>query len=824
MEDKDINTLGFNHINYALVEKTRPLMYRTMKYWGKKPHNIFREYIEHYSKADEIVLDPFAGSGVCPLEAIQSHRKAITIDLNPISSFIIQSLVTPLYVNIFEKEYEKLSQELTNLENTEKLYKTICIKCKKEARIINLHYDGNNVFEIRYKCSCNKKNQSKKPDDYDLNLINKCNQLSLNLWHPKDKFPETSFFDQARKNTGDYFYNLWTKRNLYILSQIYDKIENLKAENPKYTETIRNFMKFAFISMLHLSTIMVSARREKSQRPDSGSWGRPAYLFPKRHLEQNPFLLFERAIESKQGFIKAKLSSNKLIDEKAQFSKSFKTLSKKQNLMMLKANAIELSKYIPEESIDYVLTDPPYGGLIHYFELSSLWCVWLKGKKQDKEFEINYNEEIIIDNKRKFDDYDRMLLKSFSEIYKVLKTNRYMTVTFHNSKPKIFNSIIKACVLSGFVLEKILFQQNRRASESGVANPWGTAISDFYLRFRKPTKEEKKIEGLNREGFEKLVVNSAKTVIARRWQPTEMTHIISGVYIELYKYGQFLETSEEDIADILKKRIGKEFVLVEPDEDNIKKGARWWFSKEEIKRHKLETPVSDRVERALIEIFHSKIKVSYDDILKTLYTTFPNALTPDYNSINELIKEYCEKQKDGTWMLKPDFKANENKHLEMIKVLAEIGKKFNYKIWCPNKNLDKKLKEICENKISFSFENKKRVEQIDVLWFKEDKIYYAFEVENSTTITSALERGSNLPDKENTKKMILIPKDRAKLLNRKIKEPMFKDTFISDKWQVAFYEELEKIRNKKDLIEDDFNAIFSKTIKIKDDEKQTKLS
>ena len=60
--------------------------------------------------------------------------------------------------------------------------------------------------------------------------------------------------------------------------------------------------------------------------------------------------------------------------------------------------------------------------------------------------------------------------------------------------------------------------------------------------------------------------------------------------------------------------------------------------------------------------------------------------------------------------------------------------------------------------------------------------------------------------------MILIPKDRAKLLNRKIKEPMFKDTFISDKWQVAFYEELEKIRNKKDLIEDDFNAILKSVL------------
>jgi len=335
-----------------------------------------------------------------------------------------------------------------------------------------------------------------------------------------------------------------------------------------------------------------------------------------------------------------------------------------------------------------------------------------------------------------------------------------MTVTFHNSQPRIFNSIIKSCINAGFVLEKILFQQNKRASESGVANPWGTAISDFYLRFRKPTKEEKRIEGLNREGFEKLVVNSAKLVIARRGQPTEMTHIINGVYMELYKYGQFLETNEEDIANILKKKIGKEFILVEPDEENIKKGARWWFSEQEKQKHKLDIPLSDRVEQAIIKTFHDKIKVSYEDILQTLFITFPNALTPDYNSINQLIKEYGVKQKDGTWMLKSSFKQDESKHILIIKILAEIGKKMGYKIWCPDKNRD---------------EGKSRVEKIDCLWIKNNNIEYAFEVET------------------------------------------LKKIFILDGWDVAFYEELEKISGKRKFEEDEFNQIFSTRIKSKEE-------
>jgi len=811
------NTLGLEQVNYALVEKTRPMMYKAMKYWGKKPNNIFRAYLEHYSKPNEIVLDAFAGSGVCPLEAIQINRKAIAVDLNPVATFMIEMLATPLNLTKFKSEWMVIKNDFAKFEKSSGLFLTNCPKCKQKARIINVHYDGTPV-KIRYKCSCSKKNNAKQVDKEDLELIKKTENMKINFWYPKDKFPDTEAFNGAKKYVGEYFYELWTRRNLYALSYILNRINKVDDK------VMKEFFKFAFISMLHLSTKMVSARREKSQRPDSGSWGRPAYLFPKRHLEQNPFILFDRAIEDKQGIIKAKESSNKLIGNKTKFAKNFEDLKDNdKNLLILKKNSIELSKFIPEESVDYVLTDPPYGGLIKYFDLSSLWAIWLKGEEQNKDFDISYAEEITLDKNRDFDYYDRMLWKAFSEINKVLKPNKYMTVTFHNSQPRIFNSIIKSCINAGFVLEKILFQQNKRASESGVANPLGTAISDFYLRFRKPTKEEKKIEGLNREGFEKMVVNSAKIVLAKRGQPTEMTHIINGVYMELYKYGQFLETSQEDISNILKKRLNKEFILVEADEENVKKGERWWFTEEEKKKHSLEIPLSDRVENAIIETFHNKIKVSYDDILQTLFIKFPNSYTPDYSSINNLIKEYGVKQKDGTWMLKNTFKVDENKHIVIIKLLAQIGKKFGYKIWCPDKNRDDELKELCEDRLNFDFEGRSRVEKIDVLWFKDKTINYAFEVENSTTITSALERGSNLPDRKNTKKLILIPKERAKLLNRKIKEPMFKDTFILDEWQVAFYEELEKLSSKRNFNEKDFNEIFSPTIKVKEGV-QTKLS
>ena len=50
---------------------------------GKKPHDAIREYIKHYTKIGEIVLDPFCGSGGAPLACLMERRSAIAIDLSP---------------------------------------------------------------------------------------------------------------------------------------------------------------------------------------------------------------------------------------------------------------------------------------------------------------------------------------------------------------------------------------------------------------------------------------------------------------------------------------------------------------------------------------------------------------------------------------------------------------------------------------------------------------------------------------------------------------------------------------------------------------------
>ena len=80
----------------VLEETSRPTLYRAMKYWGKKPHNIWHELIKMNTKERDIVFDPFAGSALTFFEAIRANRKPIIADINPLTLFI---------VDVYSEEY-----------------------------------------------------------------------------------------------------------------------------------------------------------------------------------------------------------------------------------------------------------------------------------------------------------------------------------------------------------------------------------------------------------------------------------------------------------------------------------------------------------------------------------------------------------------------------------------------------------------------------------------------------------------------------------------------------------------------------------------------
>jgi 16S rRNA G966 N2-methylase RsmD len=793
------------HINYPIVAKPHTSMYLMHKYWARKPHNVIAEYIKAYSKPNDIVLDPFSGSGVTAIESLKLSRKAIAIDLDPLANFIARCTLLPLDLKEFSRVFQKIKKKTKETINT--LYLTKCIKCKKEVIAEAIIWGKDTPKEIRYSCDCENGTQWKETTKDDYKILKKIEKRDIPYWYPQN---ELIWNTRVNVHKGTRVSDLFTRRNLIALSMIYHELEAIRDK------TIKELMQFTFSSALPQASKMVFVYRMKEREKDVGGWATRGYWVPSEYFEINAWNCFEERFKK---VIRGKEESNELIENFKEGSE-FSDLDNKANIIFLTQSSLNLSN-IPSNSVDYIFTDPPYGDSVPYLELDYMWNSWLK-------FSVNFEDEIIISDSpvrnKVFELYDKMLKVAFREVFRVLRSGKYLTVTFHNTDIKVWKSIINAVTYGGFDLEKITYQPPARPSAKGLLHPYASAVGDYYIRFRKPKSVKPKTEEeVSEDRYKKVVLESAKKILAERGEPTPYTYILNGIYVELKKEGVFL-TGATNVDEVMKEFLCKEFTLVNViDEKGKLIGQKWWFLDPTNIPYLELVPLTDRVETAIVDVLRRKVKISFDDVLQEIFIKFPNALTPEPYDIKALLKEYAKPTKDGKWLLKPSVKQRESEHSKMIYYLAIIGEKLGYKIWVGSKEQGqvfegKKLTELCNFKIQelkdLTKNQLRRIENIDLLWCRVDKIVSEFEIENTTSITESIIRGSHIPYDIN--RYIVIPDERADLLKRKIKEPVLEDRIIDENWKFIYYTKLEEffswIKRKKELNINSFKAIISNKI------------
>ena len=108
----------FDYANIKPLAEIKVLLKQSAKrhfgvhpYFTKQVWNVVQEYINHFSKPGDTVLDPFGGSGVTLVEALILGRKAINIDINPLSIFMVKNLISPIDINQLAAEFDKIKQE-----------------------------------------------------------------------------------------------------------------------------------------------------------------------------------------------------------------------------------------------------------------------------------------------------------------------------------------------------------------------------------------------------------------------------------------------------------------------------------------------------------------------------------------------------------------------------------------------------------------------------------------------------------------------------------------------------------------------------------------
>ncbi|MCK4857862.1 MAG: hypothetical protein KAT58_07845 [candidate division Zixibacteria bacterium] len=802
--------MKLKHIEYQVPPAAHTPLYNWHKFWSRKTWNVVGEFVRTYCPEGGIVIDPFCGSGVTAIEALRSNRRAIAIDLNPIATSILRSTVELISETALIDAFSKIEAAVKG--KIESLYVTKCRVCGAEiqARCYIWKRDilgKERLNDVRYKCpECgDERRKNTAPQKKDKKLVAEVSEelKESGVWYPNQPLEYSDGQPFMKREHYRNIDDLFTQRALYALALIRAEIDRIQDQQ------LREMFLMAFSSMVHLCSKMMP---DRPTRPLSGVWFEHSYWHAKIFMEQHVWAKFKSAVKGHQGILKAKAESNDLFRGKTIARNVTDFVKNNRDLLIVNASALDTLRELAKHDVlcDYCFTDPPYDSAIQYGELSYMWVCWLK---KDNQYLERIETDEVIHNERQNKDFERyhsMLSATFKEIYGILKPASYFTVTFHNPTFKVRNATIRAAVFANFEFQKIHHQELARPSAKSLLQPFGSASGDFYLRFQRKLNDingRKRGKSLNESRFRAVVIETTKRLLAERWEPTPYTLIINYIDPVLAREGFFHELYPGfDVKTVLQNSLDDVFVLVRTELGSAV-GESWWFKDPSIIKHH-EIPLSERVEQSVLRLLTSKYKVTYTEMWRQVNLEFPNSLMTDSTSIVETLKEYAEKTSSGEWVLKKSVRDSLSQHNNLIAELAELGSELGFKIWIGRREQgekyrtaqgDHKLRTLVSFKeaasLPYSRKALKDILNIDVIWLEEDRIRAVFEVENSTSITSVLERSSHIA--ESIERYILLPDERYPLLQRKLRMPMFAERFAKDGWKVIYYNHFRK--NYSDL-------------------------
>jgi hypothetical protein len=286
-------------------------MYVWHKYWSRKTWNVVGEFIRTYCPPNEIVLDPFAGSGVVAIEAARNNRRAIVVDLNPVANLITEVTLRPLDLVKFKEAFDRIETEVR--AKIEKLYAIHCLNCKNTLICNAFVREGDKLLQVRYpKCPhCGYRCTNCTPTEADVEALNQFEKHEPKGWYPKNRlyYDDGEPFKEKQKfNSLD---ELFTRRNLQALIWLYEAIE--KEPNTH----VREALLVTFTSMLHLCTRMMPVGDPKPTNHyayfSSPGWTQHSYWTAGRYMEQAVWDKFENAAVGHQGMVNAKKEANSVL-------------------------------------------------------------------------------------------------------------------------------------------------------------------------------------------------------------------------------------------------------------------------------------------------------------------------------------------------------------------------------------------------------------------------------------------------------------------------------------------------------------------------------
>lgn len=559
------------------VNNQTSVVYRVHGHWAKRPYNVVRSCIEHFSSPGEVIFDPFVGFGTTGIEALKARRKAVIFDINPISIFIAKTIMVPYSPDElaeFETAFTKLREEVR--DEIYSLYKTKCPNCGKEAIINATVYDSENdeddprrrnyiPTKIGVICKCKKKKVKKrrkqvwkKPSKSDIDEIKRLENSEPRYWYPKAKLVPNS---RINVHEGMTIADLYTGRNLNALSIIRNAISKLPGG------AIQDLMKLTFSAIVRSASKMV--------HEGGGGWQNNFHIPKKGLAERN---VWEIVLRKKRQVIECKRDVHRTIGNYYKEADDFAELENDKTLLIKRWDATQSTELIPNKSIDYVHTDPPYGDNIPYLELFLPNIYWI-GLENELTNSV-WHKEIVITDSPDFPDknvkqYYDLLTKSFVNIGKVLKPGRWVTSWFACLDKEIWKALTDSFQLGG--LEKkesyLVWRTTQQRSFSIKAresrNPLARVLKQDLLAHCQKTGNVKLTLPVPKATALKMFLEIAESEIQRKGATTsgEIYIVLANECLKRYNtpppnlnYQQVLESDPRFVLEDITTSVGKKAI------------------------------------------------------------------------------------------------------------------------------------------------------------------------------------------------------------------------------------------------------------------------
>lgn len=254
-----------------------------------------------------------------------------------------------------------------------------------------------------------------------------------------------------------HLHHLYTARNFRALATLWQLIDN---EPEELQEALRLLV--LSYNAAH-STLMTRVVLKKNSKDFIVTGAQSGVLYVSGlPVEKNVFIGIERKIKT--------------------FAAAFDLLHGLSGEATI-VTASSANLHLPNESIDYVFTDPPFGGYIPYSEINQLNELWLGQITRTED------EAIISPSQGKgLREYQHLLSSVFSEVSRVMKSDADATLVFHSSHASVWRALTASLAEAGLVVTAASILDKRQSSFKQV-NGHLSVSGDPLLRLKKNTTD-----------------------------------------------------------------------------------------------------------------------------------------------------------------------------------------------------------------------------------------------------------------------------------------------------------------------------------------------